>query len=293
MIKALFLITLFSACLCAEISLVEYGEHTVEIPENMTAVIDIYGQGASGFRNGTGGGSGAFVRAIVYGILQISINQSGIRLQSEALTAFVESGNGMFGGQYQVLGEVVTAQNGNNGEHKECVNGRCNISPCLKGCQGRQLSQQIIPGSGGLAPHHKSLDGTVMDNPIYEHNDRYIDEIYNTNLLNCCGDNIKCATQCVDGVNGSNGNGGSGALNFDGGSCDSIYYEATTCTPGNGGNPLVFISYEVDEIVNESDEGLMITMVILLCFCILFILFVISFILKSLIKRPSIQQPEV
>lgn len=289
------LLTFLGICLCAEMKYTEYGVYNYQIPEDVAAVVDIYGQGSDGFTNGTGGGSGAFVRTIIYGNLEISINQTGIYLVNEDTSIFVGSGQGMFGGTYQIMGDYVTAQNGNSGENKECVNGRCNISPCLKGCQGRQLNQQIVPGSGGLVPHYISLDGTIIDNPEYKLDDRYI--IYTTNLLNCCGsDSVKCATECVNGVNGSNGNGGSGSVNTDGGYCDGNYYDATHCIPGTGGNPLVFISYETDEEYTESDinvfEFVVIISAVILSMVII-LLCIVFLINKCFRQNISIQQVEV
>lgn len=293
------LVLLVASVFCHELKYYENGMYQPVIPPDSLVVVDMYGRGSDGFTNGTGGGSGSFIRAILYSgdnfTVIISDESTQVLTQNTSLTAC--SGQGIFGGKYQIIlgdgDEIVTSQNGNMGEHKECVGGRCNISPCLKGCQGRSLLQQIIPGSGGLAPYYISLNGTVLDNPDYNIDDRYT--LYTTNLLNCCGpDSVKCATECVNGVQGSYGNGGSGAINFDGGCCDNICYDRTSCIPGLGGYGYVSISYEYNEPIDDENESLVICGTIFLVIAIfVFAVLFILYLLRIFFRHKIVQEPVV
>lgn len=226
------------------------GSSTLTLSEETNVVVDLYGPGMDG-NEVTGGTSGGFIRAIIFtDELNIDITQTETRVYGNNFEL-----KALLGGEVLTTvgddDQVVISQSGNPGSSKVCVGGRCNIKQCLEGCQGRSTSQQILSGSGGLAPYYLSLDGTVLDNPDYIRGDRYLDKVYTTNLLNCCGNNIKCATECVNGVDGSYGNGGSSAINFDGGSCDGKNYTATHCVGGKGGSGYVKLSYETDAEVDE------------------------------------------
>lgn len=219
----------------------------LSVPHDTPINVDLYGPGANGYHNGTGGGSGGFIRAIIYTTTDIDLefNSNYTKLQTGDIELIAYSGKGIHGGKTRSNYPTIVNLKGNSGTDEQCIGARCNKSPCLKGCQGRPLKQQIIPGSGGLSPYHISLDGTILDNPYFEDEDRYIDSIYTTKLLNCCGEEIKCATECVNGINGSYGNGGSGALNTNGGTCDGISYQPTNCQPGMGGGGYAIIMYEI------------------------------------------------
>lgn len=234
-------------------------DHVLNNIPDVPVTVDIYGSGGNGFDNGTGGGSGSFIRAIVYSTeLRIMITDEYSQVTNgEDVLLTSMSGNGMFGGlvgdqNVGLFGTIIDSQNGYPGTHKVCVGARCSISPCLSGCQGRPLNQQIISGSGGLAPYHISISGTILDNPECMNQDnRYLDKYYTTNLLNCC-ETIKCATDCAGSMDGHRGNGGSGSVNFGSGTCDGIEYTGNYCDPGIGGSGYIMVNYE--DTNNDSED---------------------------------------
>lgn len=209
------------------------------------------------------------------------------------------SANGMFGGlvgdqNVGLFGTIVDSQNGYPGTHKVCVGARCSISSCLSGCQGRPLNQQIIPGSGGLAPYHTSISGTILDNPdCIDENNRYLDEYYTTNLLNCC-ETIKCATSCAGSTDGHRGNGGSGSISFDSGTCDGVEYTGNYCNPGLGGPGYIVLNYEdpgmPDSDSEEIDEIVVDVMIIIIVVGVILAALIICYMIQRAKKALSTPQ---
>ena len=264
-VAKLFCCFLILSVRCKLVQFVGETDHELTDLPDVPITVDIYGWGGNGFTNGTGGGSGSFIRAVVYSdYLGIVITKDYSQVMGNLVELRAGASTSMFGGEVitQNVGEtgtLIVAQNGIPGTHKVCVGARCNTSPCLAGCQGRAIAQQIIPGSGGLAPYHTSISGTIMDNPdCMDEAERYLDQYYTTNLLNCCnGSNsgLKCATDCASSMDGQHGNGGSGSINFDTGSCDGVEYKGNYCPPGNGGPGYVIINYENPEVVDNEETS--------------------------------------
>lgn len=226
-------------------SAVEYstGSHSLPLSAGTFATIEIYGPGEDGAEL-IGGRSGSYIKAeMLVGDLNIEITSVYSRVTGVGFALSASRSNDIVGVNSQ---NILINAPANPGTTAGCTDAaRCNVSPCLKGCQGRPLKQQIISGSGGLAPYPISADGIIYDNPEYMIGDRYVDSVYTTVLLNCC-DTIKCAYECVNGVDGGIGNGGSSSINLinkmTNRTCNGETYQPTNCRPGRGGPGLVRIT---------------------------------------------------
>lgn len=275
----------------------------LNIDPDMSITIDMYSAGGDGNTNGQGGASGAFIRAIAYSTeLHLSISNDGTYVFSPDRTTDLNLSPaiGIIPGIVisSISDEIIHALDGNLGGSNLYLN-RPNSNSCLNGCQGRYCNQQIIPGNGGLAPESISLLGTIQENPIYMDGDRYKDDYYTTNLLNCCGKNqgscnyVKCATECAKSVNGGPGNGGSGSYMAPLSVCGSTTYSYLyNCEAGKGGNGYIKITYS--STIPEYSVCLLciLSVIFLVVGASTFILVVIHIIMKSNTKK-EYQIPDI
>lgn len=211
-----FAVLFFALNVCSRM-IVLYNSAELAFP-NVPLTVIMYGPGA-------GGGSGSYIQSIVYAShLSIAVNSEFTHVYGGDVSLVAGGGNGMFGGRpistrVGIGGTLVLSENGTSGSHKVCVNGPCTGLICPTNCA--KTTQQIIPGSGGLSPHHLTTRGTTLGIGFNKEG-KY--EMYNTNYLTCCN-KVKCVTECVEGIDG---------------------YIGSQCAPGKGGSGYVAIIYEED-----------------------------------------------